>query len=304
MSYFALPGLNLTLPYLTLPCLSLPCLNLPCHALLALTAYYFIWTCFTLPELTWPGGIQAILVHPSVQAHCFQFLYCILQQFYLLESLTWKQPEPLDSSVTSYHSTTNQLVSNWTLFKNKSANQRPDFSLEPTTRVTSVTYIAVSCPAQLYCLAVVLTVSAMNNSDNLCQLVLTKQNALPWCPTESLWHEVFPCGLTKISSSLKHASPINHVKCLTYSSLLPLLSLLLSFSMGRSSMGCYINEDRRKLKMCWETHRLKVTGYFMCMYMSCMLRALLIDDVKYLVLPAVQDASPMFQLTWILLFGF
>lgn len=61
--------------------------------------------------------------------------------------------------------------------------------------------------------------------------------------------------------------------------------------LHQSSMGCYINEDRRKLKMCWETHRSKVTGYFMCMLMSWMLRTLLTDDVKYLVLPAVQDAS-------------
>lgn len=76
------------------------------------------------------------------------------------------------------HSTTNQLVSNWTLFKNQSANQWLDFSLEPTTRVTAVTYIAVSCPAQLCCPAVVSTVSAMNdNSDNLCSLIQTE------CPT-------------------------------------------------------------------------------------------------------------------------
>lgn len=111
------------------------------------------------------------------------------------------------------HSTTNQLVSNWTLFKNQSANQWLDFSLELTTRVTSVTYIAVfalpNCVARLLCRQSQLWTTTLITS-----AVLTKQNALPWCPTESLWHE-FPLWIYKdfffdqtcFSNQLCHLQP-------------------------------------------------------------------------------------------------
>jgi len=156
----------------------------------------------------------------------------------------------------------------------RSAAQWLDFILKQTTRVNSQWH-AVSCPTQPCRPAVLSTVVALPVvSPNL---ALQKACDLKFSLMGYQWF-------------LNHASPVNNVTCDTCS-LLPLLSLLLSFSMGRSSMGCYINEDRRKLKMCWETHRSKVTGYFMCMLMSWMLRTLLTDDVKYLVLPAVQDAS-------------